>query len=421
MISHISLDSHKTTYGVRALTILYCLINFAAVVLILFNKSLMGDIQGASYSSDFSILTSFVMLFVAIGAVYLSSIFSLKLPVCRHEYRYESPLISAAIGVYLSIFILYVNVTGAFIATSDVRRGDVFSALFAILSPDALFLVYFASRRNRSWLDPVLTVWIISSLQRGWFSFIFPLAVLKIFEIIRSHQIKLTHILTFLALLAIYPFFDIVKVYVRVSENVNLIDMYENVVNVSQSLKIDYLNTIFIAVEKVVGRLQLVSHIPFIYDNKAYFDSLLSSGQIVPFWMEGPYGVALDRMLGVSHAMEVPQALAGLIDPFLNSSWNVNPSIIGWMIIYSDYLAFVIIFIFTLSVSFVWIGKSISNDPIFLGFVYFLLLTLLIPGWIAQLLTFMNTLIFYRLISTFCRFTRNTIGAAITGQPRKTH
>jgi hypothetical protein len=133
--------------------------------------------------------------------------------------------------------------------------------------------------------------------------------------------------------------------------------------------------------------------------------------------MEGPYGVALDRMFGVKHAMEVPQALAGLIDPFLNSSWNVNPSIVGWIIIYSDYIHLVIFYILALSISFVWISKFISNEPIFLDFIYFLLLTLLIPGWIAQLLIFLNALIFYRLTSIFYRVIRATLSSVSARQP----
>lgn len=394
---------YRLSRGASYWTLLYICINLIASVIILNNNQLIGDVDQSSYSSDWLICFSFFTLSISVLSVYFLYNLALKIPALSNDIPVKY-LSSIVVSFYLIAFIFYVNSTGAFIAASNVRGGDTLSAIFTIFSPDALFLLYFASRSNRQFNNPVLIIWIISSLQRGWFSFIFPLIALKFFELMRSGKIKFKHLLIFIVIVAAYPFFDIIKVYVRHTDNFSLADMFNNLINVSSALDINYVNTMLIAFEKIIGRLQLVSHITYIADNLEYFSSQILSEQVVPFWREGIYGVALDRFSGVNHPMEIPQALAAFINPNLDSSWNVNPSIIGWLMIYHSYFPAVLIYICLISIFFIWISRSISRDPVFLDFIYFLLITLLIPGWVAQLIIFINTFFIYLIIKKFFNF-----------------
>jgi hypothetical protein len=399
-----NLVEFRSALCVRYSTSFYILINLIASIIIFFNNALMGDMNQSNYSSDWLILFSFLALSASVIAVHFLYNLALKIPSLASEIQYKNNFISIAVGFYILAFIFYVDITGAFIAASNIRGGDSLSAIFTIFSPDALFLLYFGSRSNRRWNDPVLMVWIISSLQRGWFSFVFPLIVLKFFELLNSNRIRANHLLIFIFILAVYPFFDIIKVYIRLTDNFNLVDMFNNLIDVSNNLEINYVNTTLISCEMIIGRLQLVSHITYIADNLEFFSMLLLSEHVVPFWKEGVYGVAWDKLLGVKHPMEIPQALAAFINPELDGSWNVNPSIIGWLMIYRSFLPAAIIYICVLSIFFVWVAKSISKDPVFLDFVYFLLLSLLIPGWAAQLINFVNTFFIYLIIKKLFNF-----------------
>ncbi len=397
----------SSSIGIIGWTIFYGLINFIALFAALNKNSLLGDMDGLAYSTNYLLLIS--ALAIVLALVFYFYLFKLASKI-RTFYIADyagSNLASFTVGLYLQAFIVYVHFTGGFIAASDVRGGDALSALFAIISPDAIFLVYFASRRNRSYLNPVLFLWIFSSLQRGWIGLIFALIAIKAFELVRARKIKFKHVLYLVIIIAIYPFFDIIKLFVRVSGGFNVVDMYNNFTDTVNLIEINYTNTLLIGAEKIIGRIQLFSHVTYIIDNMNYFDSLVSSGQLVPFWKEGIYGIAWDRLHGVNHVMEVPRALAALIDPYNTSSWNVNPSIVGWIIIYSEFLPVVIFYICALVIGFVLISRSISKDPVFIDFVYFLLSTFLLPGWISQLITFANAFLIYLIISIIFKLSMN--------------
>jgi hypothetical protein len=122
------------------------------------------------------------------------------------------------------------------------------------------------------------------------------------------------------------------------------------------------------------------------------------SSLLVPFWKEGIFGIALDRIFDVEHYSELPQAFARILVPDMVSSWNVNPSLVGWYFVYLDSLPFTFLYSMMLCVVMVFLGRLISKEHVFGDFVFFIILSLMLPGWVAQQVSFIFGMFFYLIL-----------------------
>lgn len=382
---------------------LYVAVNLLALAFILLNAELMGDLAGTTFSGASVVFLSFAIVTLSIYGLYSLHKVANKL---RFPYILRRPsghFIDFAIAIHTLGFIIFVHQTGLFVAGSAERGGDALSALYVILNPDVLFLIYYAQFRSSRIAKLVLVIWCISSIQRGWFGFIFPIVAIESIHHLRHGGIKSIHVLILALMIFLFPFFDILKVYIRVTSDVSLNDAL-NVLKVgAEGLEVSYSALMYSAVERIVGRLQTISHFTFIIDNIESFKALIISSQLAPFWKEGIFGIAFDKIFSIEHALELPQAFARILVPEMISSWNVNPSLAGWYYVYSEFLPLTLAYSALLCVVMTLLGRVISKDPVFGDFVYFVLLTLLIPGWLAQLISFITGMLAYILIILMSR------------------
>jgi len=377
---------------------IYVAVNFLALIFILQDEQLMGDLAGTTFSSNYLVLLSFLLVSLTIYALYTLHKISTNIRLPFSWYQRRMRTVDYFVSIHLILFIVFVHSTGLFVAASSERGGDAISSLYVILNPDVLFLIYYAHRRNCQAAKFAMLLWIFSSIQRGWFGFVFPLIAIESFHYLRAGGIKLWHLVSLVLLIVLFPLYDLVKVYVRISSSISVNDVFDYLMSSSQHLDLGYGAILYSAFEKIVGRLQTISHLTFIFDNAHIFHGLEHSGKLVPFWKEGIFGIALDRIFDAVHSFELPQAFARILVPDMDSSWNVNPSLFGWYFVYLDSFPFTFLYSLVLCLIMVFLGRLISKEQVFGDFVFFIILTLMMPGWVAQQVSFIVCMIFYLIL-----------------------
>ena len=240
------------------------------------------------------------------------------------------------------------------------------------------------------------------------------------FRLIREKRLFRWRVLiVLLPFIAVYPFLDLVKIYVRVSESMTpseVIGIFENVLSESD---FSWLDSVQLAGEKIVGRTQLISHAQIIKDNTSYFGAL-SEQALNSFWEEGVIGIIIARLSGKEHGAEAAQALASFIAPNLDSSWNVNPSLVGWLGMHLDTLPFAIAYVICLCVVSAWLHQQLTRSEASFDRLFFIWLTMLIPGWIAQFVSILVAqavfLVVARSVGAMSRADKAPQGSHITNQ-----
>lgn len=401
----------------------YAVINLVAGGFVLAQGELLGDLAG-EVPHDFGRFALTAVL-LSSGILLLLGIFNLAVRVdigarpVQHDRRKVGMILAAA----QVAFILYVQQTGLFIAGSSERGGSLVSAFWVLFNIDALFVIYYGSCRDAPHFKLNLLLWIVSFVQRGWFGYLFFVIALESFRLIRRRQLSSGKLAAFAVLIALYPVLDLVKVYIRVADAIEPTLVVQFMLNEVSAPTFSWAESFGNATERIVSRIQVVSHAQAISDNAQHFRHLVDTGAMVPFWKEGVVGIIWDKITGQDHGLEAAQALAMFIAPLLDSSWNVNPSLLGWLIMYGDLLPLAMVYIGVLCALSIVLGSLIDNRPSFRDALWFIWLTFLVPGWIAQFVSFLVALIVYiglALLSRlkWKRIRRPSGGVAVDRQPQ---
>lgn len=281
--------------------------------------------------------------------------------------------------LYLIVFIGYVYLTNEFIAGSENKGHSVISALFALLSPDLLFFLYTGKYRQDPQYKYVAGLWLVSSFQRGWFGSIPGFIILELMYKLLYKKPLRKYLALGVVILGLYPFVDAAKLYVRTDKVTRTInDM--NILNYMSTFDLgDYQSMI---VEKTVGRLQTIGNGYMVQTNLEY----LSLPGKKNFLYEGIPGVALvklgiieDEDIGISSDKTLP-----LLAVNAGSAWNVNPSLYGWFLIYSDKSFYAMLYLASLIFVFLSLIKLLGGSSHAINVYAYLSFTLLLPGWIPQ-------------------------------------
>jgi hypothetical protein len=309
----------------------------------------------------------------------------------------------------LLFFIGYVAVTGLFVAGSAKRGGDLLSELFVILNVDTLFLLMFATCRDSKLYLVMAPIYVVSIVQRGWFALLFMFIVLESFRFLRLGLVRWWHLAGLAVFMAAYPIVDAAKVYIRINDGFELSGFVAFVSAAVQVVDVDTQTSLALALEKIVGRLQTVSPAYLIFDQPAYFDAMRARGVSGNFWSEGILGVIADAVTNALRLQEGPQTLATLIAPDLDSSWNVNPSLVGWLGIYGAMAPLAALYVLILAFLSHVLMKVVANTENGRDALWYIWLLLIIPGWIAQFVSFVwGLVVFICLVWTLRAFDRLT-------------
>lgn len=382
----------------------YVVMNAAALIYGLVTNELMGD--GATFKVVHfdRFVGCFVLLCIAILLLYwLFGIISrVELPVIAVNLNQVA--LSYLMICYIGFFISYVAATGLFIAGSAERGGNALSALFVLFNADLLFFLYYACCRHSRQFGLVAAIWLVSVVQRGWFGYIFILIALESFALIRSGRIRPKWVLFGVVLVFVYPFIEAFKVLIRLNPDLSIVKVLSMIPNMESSNLFDFGQTFQFVFEKVVGRMQVLAHSYLVMDNHRYFEMAVEQGQTVPFWKEGLVGVMLDRIFGATHLLESSELLALFIVPDNTSAWNVNPSIVGWLSIYSDTLPQALVYVISLAVASFALMRKISDSTHARDVLWFYWLMFLIPGWISQFNSLLVAMLIFIALNFFLNF-----------------
>ena len=368
--------------------IIYLLFNTIAFIWILETGYLMGDGEGIPLYNRNLLAFSAFLVSMSIAMIFLLFSFCGSIKLIPVKIDINPKLISIFLLLYYSLFIFYVGLTGLFVAGNSERGGNALSALFVVLNADILFILYYATCRESRYYKYVASIWMASVIQRGWFAYIFVIVGLESFRYIRNGGIRIWHILVILVLVAGYPLIDAVKVYIRIGGGFDIVEFSNIALSQASVVGTSWLETFASIIEKIVGRIQVVSHAYVIIENIGYFYYQLNNEFLNNFWKEGIFGLIFDAFFQLDRVKDVPQHLALYIAPDLESSWNVNPSLVGWVSIYGEYLFLPLAYIGLICVISYLAMSMIGQSQNAYDTLWFIWLIYLIPGWIAQFMGF---------------------------------
>lgn len=366
-----------------SITLAIYLLNVIAALVIIYNQdNLIGDLSGFKSSYDsisyaFFLLTLSLLLITVIynGCEKLKPIFK----VSNHT---SIPIVVMVLEVS---FILYVYFTGFFIAGNNERAGSIISAFFVLVNIDVLVLIFLTHSNHSKYKSIIILLWVISFVQRGWISYLFILVL--IFYLDRKIKKKKNWKIVFLAVVLTFslPFIEQLKNDIRSG------GQYDT--------HLTYIDSLSQQAMKIVSRIQTVSHISFIVDNIEQLQHLKNTGVSTEFYEENFSDIFIKKVNKDNEKYNTSDLLAKYISPELNSSWNVNPSLVGWILIQNDFYILPVMWVIFLCVIFTLLSKSISDDYHTKNMRWLFWLVFLFPGWIFQFSAVIFSMMIYIILS----------------------
>jgi hypothetical protein len=381
----------------------YAAINLIAAGIVVSSGELLGDLAGEQPRQMSAFLVTAIVLCGSIGALLLFFNAATRIDLGLRPLEHDRERLGLMLAIAQCGFIVYVQQTGLFIAGSAERGGSAASAFWVLLNIDALFMIYWGSCRESRYFKINLLLWTFSFMQRGWFAYLFFLVALESFRVIRKQQISWGKLLLVFSLVLAYPVLDLLKVYVRISDVITPVQAMSFVGDGLASADFRWADSLLNSAERIVARIQVVSHAQVIADNASYFQRQVATGGIAPFWREGVLGIIWDRQLGNVHPPESSQALASFIAPSLDSSWNVNPSMTGWLTMHAEQLPLALLYLSLLCAASIVLAQLIEQRTAFRDVIWFIWLVFLLPGWIAQFVSFVLALATYLVLAAITR------------------
>ncbi|EFH9272189.1 TPA: O7 family O-antigen polymerase, partial [Escherichia coli] len=291
------------------------------------------------------------------------------------------------------LYITYVFNTGLFVAGNNERGGGVISALFVLLNVDVLVLIFLTHVKTSKYKPIIIMLWIISFLQRGWISYFFILILISFIDRRLKNKKNWKAGVVLICFILALPFVEQIKNSIRSGEAIS-----------TQLTFFDYADSFNQQFMKVVGRVQTVSHVAFITDNINQLQNLKNNGESTDFFEENFIYIIAKKLGSADDKINTPDLLARYISPSLDSSWNVNPSLIGWIFIQNDLYVLPIIWVVLLCFLFTMLSKIIANDLYAMNMRWLFWLVFLFPGWIFQF----TAVIFSLLVFILLKYTLRT-------------
>jgi len=382
--------------------------NILAAVFIYNNSSLIGDVASVHFHSWDILLPVFCFLILAY-VIWLVFIYKLSFLMRVRQVISVTMVhvLDKPVGILILIlqvtFIAYFFSTGTFSANSTAREGNVLSAFWVLISVDNLFLIYYACYRHSKLFKYNLIIAIISNLMRGWSSIFLVILFMEFCRLYRAKRLKMRSlIISGVIVVTLYPVLYVFKLMIRANVG-GEVDAF-NLVMMGLGLEggftlSNYYSLMLIASEQIVVRFQLLSNALAIYEIKDYLGSSLYSGQIIPFWFEGIYGIIIHKLLSIDYPYDLGQMLAQYVTPLnIDASWNANPTFLAWFFISPYTSIFYMLYLFALTCISVFLCKSIQVNGLYKDLVWFSWFSYIIPGWMASFILFIHSQIIFLVI-----------------------
>ncbi|TLJ02700.1 polymerase [Escherichia sp. E3659] len=356
------------------ITLLILTLNIIATIVVLNNReSLIGDLTG--FKSEYVVIIQ-SLIYISLSLLFLSVLYNglekIK-PITTKLSSSDSNLVAFFLICLELFYIIYVFNTGLFVAGNNERGGGIISALFVLLNVDVLVLIFLTHVETNKFKPIIITLWIISFLQRGWISYFFILILIAFIDRRLKNKKNWKAGIVLLCFILALPFVEQIKYSIRNGEAIS-----------TQLTFLNYTDSFNQQFMKIVGRVQTVSHVAFVTDNIYQLQTLKNNGESTDFFEENFIYIIANKLGIADNKINTPDLLAKYISPSLESSWNVNPSLIGWVFIQNDLYILPIIWIVFLCFLFTMLSKIIANDVYATNMRWLFWLIFLFPGWIFQ-------------------------------------
>lgn len=388
---------------------LYLAINILSAYIIYNGNVLLGESQELQLHDQNSVFAALLMVlctYVGLLAVILPAFLKLKISRPQTFCLRSDRATGITLLILQVLFIVFFTVTGTFVAGSAERSENPLSAFWVIISVDSLFFIYYGFYRDSKLFWPNLIIAIVSNVLRGWTGIFSIVAFMESARLMRSGKMNMRLVLTAILLLTVFfPLIQFVKLQIRhmvssgLAHDVSLLQLTSQAIFSIQMS--DYLNIMANSGQQIIARLHLVSSTIAVQQNVDFFTHSIESSTITPFWKEGIYGIAYDRILGQHSLPYLSDSLAMVIEGKDEVHWNSNPGYLAWMVI--DPASAPLYLVYTLGLLFTWVYmiKKLNGDTRAKDMIWFACLSYLVPGWIASCLLFTHSLLLFLLFHRF--------------------
>ena len=382
-------------------------VNIIALIIMLSSGELIGDLKGNIihdynyiYISLFSVtVTYFILIFV---------IFPTFRKINFKTYKYNENKISFRISWFILIsqilFIVFNLIYGVNVAGSGTKSSTSFLSLIWVFVPvDLLFIIYYAYYRKDSLFKVNLCIAIISSLLRGRADIFLLIVFFEMSIYIRRHGLPIIKLL-FLTVLVIllYPFITMFKFASRVffgeggGGDFNFLIQLNNEINSN-----GYFNLIYVGIEHLIGRLQLISISSEIIRLRFILSEMYYNNEFFPFWKEGLHGIIWDSLFNNDRNIPLGIAFTKIGNfswDFNVGDWISNPGLSSWFSIAPFHSIQFILYILVLCFLCFLFSRLIGNSELRDDMILYSWLFFLIPSWLNTFFIFIYSLFLFLCI-----------------------
>lgn len=394
---------------------LFVVVNIICGVIIYCGGHLLGETQNLRLDDPYVAYPATVIV-VLTYVVLLALVFPAlaRVKIAPRVHTRPDGRQSKAVGILLFLlqvgFIAFFEATGTFVAGSTERSDSALSVVWVVVSVDTLFFVYYGFYRESRLFWPNLAISVVSNVLRGWTGIFILIAFMESARAMRRGQFSLK-LLAPLALVFVlaFPALNLLKLQIRfmssgAAQDVSFVSLASGVIEDLRPS--DYADIVQSSGEGLLARMSLVSNTIAVEQFRGVLAGAVRDGEIEPYWKEGIYGLAYDRLAGNVAHFNIGVGLAYAIDPDQEEgSWNSNPGYASWLIL--DPLAAPIYLAYTLGLLFLCVAaiKRMGGDAQAYDMLWWACLGYLVPGWTASFVLFANSLLaFYAYHALTARF-----------------
>jgi hypothetical protein len=360
---------------------IYILANLIALVITWISNILIVDLMPVDLSLNHTdmIICFVIILFTAIF-IKLICTYGSKLALLANHNKHLNCHIGVIVFIIQLLGIIALIKYGFGLASSSYEEfsPNLITRIVSYFSPDAFFLIYYAQfgEHKKPYINIIL--YIISSILRGWSSFILFILVIELFFLYRKYCFyKATRIaVTILTvILCLLPFIFKAKTIIRGGE-----------VSEEQSMTANAM---------LLNRLQLFTNVCLIRQEHNELVSYLNSNTILPYYLDNGILYKLARP-DTQHISSFIVENYIISHPLVNISWGTHTGIAGWLILLDFikiplFIIFILLLIVIPYIFSIYILKDISVLPI----LHILSVAYVFHGWFSAQINFIISLFIY--------------------------
>lgn len=370
--------------------LLYFIFNFYAFIFVSYTSNTIGDFSlyvGFSYLNIIAFILSVLPFFVFL-LIYNYWVSNRK--YCLNDYTYVDSY--SLILVFFQLGYVYFNISeGVNSAGSQVLTSNPLRFLFIAFNPDFLFLILCGVGRDSKYFKANYIIYFISNLSRGWLGPLIILAAIEFYYILKERDYRKLNFLIFICffILLLSPYLISLKWVFRAYFGGTGTDLTSNLNNLFFFADSSYFEQLLASVHYIISRFQIYSNLLLILHNRIVFEDMFFSGEFV-----GVFNVGLPQYLFYTLFDVDYNLFTSTVASFFSReivSFNTHVGWFGW-VLFNPYL-FPLYFLY--SIILVLISYKATNflkahDLHFI--TWFLILMLLLQGWIGTFIIFIISL-----------------------------